>query len=81
MSLIGKYPDDPYLVPRMLDLAKERTLGTHPYFIDVEHTRFARERLGDGEEPVEALLPGRHDENRTLGRALSALALARSRVE
>ena len=30
----------------MLDLSKERSLGTHPYFIDVEHTRFARERLG-----------------------------------
>jgi probable F420-dependent oxidoreductase len=36
------------LGPKMLDLAKERSLGTHPYFIDVQHTRFARERLGDG---------------------------------
>ena len=36
------------LGPKMLDLAKERSLGTHPYFIDVEHTRFARERLGPG---------------------------------
>ncbi|MDQ1723887.1 MAG: hypothetical protein QOG52_915, partial [Frankiaceae bacterium] len=34
------------LGPKMLDLAKERTLGTHPYFIDVQHTRFARERIG-----------------------------------
>jgi probable F420-dependent oxidoreductase len=34
------------LGPKMLDLAKERSLGTHPYFIDVQHTRFARERLG-----------------------------------
>ena len=34
------------LGPKMLDLSKERSLGTHPYFIDVEHTRFARERLG-----------------------------------
>jgi probable F420-dependent oxidoreductase len=34
------------LGPKMLDLAKERSLGTHPYFIDVEHTRFAREHLG-----------------------------------
>ena len=32
----------------MLDLAGERSLGTHPYFIDVEHTQFARERLGAG---------------------------------
>jgi probable F420-dependent oxidoreductase len=34
------------LGPKMLDLAKERALGTHPYFIDVQHTRFARERVG-----------------------------------
>jgi probable F420-dependent oxidoreductase len=34
------------LGPKMLDLAKERSLGTHPYFIDVQHTRFARERIG-----------------------------------
>src|SRR3954463_10045406 len=30
------------LGPKMLALAKERSLGPHPYFIDVEHTRFAR---------------------------------------
>jgi probable F420-dependent oxidoreductase len=36
------------LGPKMLDLSKERSLGTHPYFIDAQHTRFARERLGDG---------------------------------
>jgi probable F420-dependent oxidoreductase len=36
------------LGPKMLDLSKERSRGTHPYFIDVQHTRFARERLGDG---------------------------------
>jgi len=36
------------LGPRMLDLAAERSLGAHPYFTGVEHTRFARERLGDG---------------------------------
>lgn len=36
------------LRPRMLDLAGERTAGTHPYFVPVEHTRVARERLGPG---------------------------------
>jgi probable F420-dependent oxidoreductase len=36
------------LGPKMLDLAKERSLGTHPYFTSVEHTRFARERVGAG---------------------------------
>jgi len=34
------------LGPRMLDLAAERTDGAHPYFVPVEHTRVARERLG-----------------------------------
>jgi probable F420-dependent oxidoreductase len=34
--------------PKMLALAGERTAGTHPYFVTVEHTRFARERLGPG---------------------------------
>jgi probable F420-dependent oxidoreductase len=36
------------LGPKMLDLAGERTAGTHPYFVPVEHTRVARERLGAG---------------------------------
>jgi probable F420-dependent oxidoreductase len=34
------------LGPKMLDLAAERSLGTHPYFTTPDHTRFARERLG-----------------------------------
>jgi probable F420-dependent oxidoreductase len=36
------------LGPKMLDLARERSAGTHTYFTTVEHTRFARERLGSG---------------------------------
>jgi probable F420-dependent oxidoreductase len=36
------------LGPKMLDLAGERSAGTHLYFVSVEHTRFARERLGSG---------------------------------
>src|SRR3954468_11013241 len=36
------------LGPKMLDLARERSAGTHPYFVPVEHTRFARERVGPG---------------------------------
>ncbi|MBV9917009.1 MAG: LLM class F420-dependent oxidoreductase [Solirubrobacterales bacterium] len=36
------------LGPRMLDLAGERTGGAHPYFVPVEHTRFARDQLGSG---------------------------------
>jgi probable F420-dependent oxidoreductase len=34
------------LGPKMLDLAVERSLGAHPYFTPVEHTRVARERIG-----------------------------------
>jgi probable F420-dependent oxidoreductase len=31
---------------RMLELARDRSLGAHPYFVPVEHTRVAREVLG-----------------------------------
>jgi probable F420-dependent oxidoreductase len=41
------------LGPRMLELAAERSLGAHPYFVPVEHTAFARTRLGP--EPVLAV--------------------------
>jgi probable F420-dependent oxidoreductase len=34
------------LGPRMLELAAARTDGAHSYFVPVEHTAFARERLG-----------------------------------
>ena len=36
------------LGPKMLELCAERTRGALPYFVPVEHTRFARERLGPG---------------------------------
>jgi probable F420-dependent oxidoreductase len=36
------------LGPKMLELAGERTAGTHTYFVPLEHTRAARERLGPG---------------------------------
>jgi probable F420-dependent oxidoreductase len=32
----------------MLGLAADRALGAHPYFVPVEHTAFARQRLGPG---------------------------------
>jgi len=34
------------LGPKMLDLAGERSAGSHTYFVPVEHTRLARQRLG-----------------------------------
>jgi probable F420-dependent oxidoreductase len=34
------------LGPKMLQLARERTAGAHPYFVPIEHTRQARAILG-----------------------------------
>jgi probable F420-dependent oxidoreductase len=34
------------LGPRMLELARERSWGAHPYFVPVEHTKRARQILG-----------------------------------
>jgi len=42
------------LGPKMLDLAAERSLGTHPYLTTPEHTRVARERVG----PDAVVAPG-----------------------
>jgi probable F420-dependent oxidoreductase len=36
------------LRPKMLELSRDRTSGAHPYFVPLEHTKIARERLGDG---------------------------------
>ncbi|MDE3075181.1 MAG: LLM class F420-dependent oxidoreductase, partial [Chloroflexota bacterium] len=36
------------LGPRMLELSRNRSWGAHPYFVTPEHTRRAREALGDG---------------------------------
>ena len=38
------------LGPKMLELARDRTSGAHPYFVPVEHTELARTILGP--EPV-----------------------------
>jgi probable F420-dependent oxidoreductase len=34
------------LGPKMLELAAQRSLGAHTYFVTPEHTRFAREQVG-----------------------------------
>jgi probable F420-dependent oxidoreductase len=36
------------LGPKMLELAAAKALGSHPYFVPVEHTAFARDVLGEG---------------------------------
>ena len=51
---MGSEPAEPVplvlaaLGPKMLDLARDRTDGAHPYFVPPEHTAQARERLGAG---------------------------------
>jgi probable F420-dependent oxidoreductase len=66
------------LGPKMLDLARERTDGAHPYFVPVEHTAEARERLGPGKllAPEQAvILTDDAEEARKLARAHAAFAL------
>jgi probable F420-dependent oxidoreductase len=41
------------LGPKMLELAKSRTAGAHPYFVTPEHTSIARAALGEGLLAVE----------------------------
>jgi probable F420-dependent oxidoreductase len=36
------------LGPRSLQIARERSCGSHPYFVPPEHTRIARQALGPG---------------------------------
>jgi probable F420-dependent oxidoreductase len=36
------------LGPQSLKLARDRSLGTHPYFMPVEHTRISRQAVGAG---------------------------------
>ncbi len=36
------------LGPKMLELAAHRSRGAHPYLVTPDHTRYARELLGDG---------------------------------
>lgn len=58
------------LGPKMLELAATRSRGAHPYLVTPDHTRYAREHLGDGplllpEQTV--LLTQDRDEARSLG--------------
>jgi probable F420-dependent oxidoreductase len=67
------------LGPRMLELAAELADGAHPYFVPVEHTSFARDRLGT--EPFLAVeqtvvLTTDRDEGRRIGRAFAQGYLA-----
>jgi probable F420-dependent oxidoreductase len=66
------------LGPRMLELARERAAGAHPYNVTPEHTAFAREVLGAGPilAPEQAVvLETDRSEARRLGRAHLAIYL------
>jgi probable F420-dependent oxidoreductase len=58
-AYVGPPPSEPVprvlaaLGPKMLGLAAERADGAHSYFVPVDHTSFARDRLGP--EPVLAV--------------------------
>ena len=67
------------LGPRMLELAAERADGAHPYFVPVEHTPVARERIGSETcLAVEqtAVLTTDADAGRRIGRAFARNYLA-----
>ncbi|MFI5511050.1 LLM class F420-dependent oxidoreductase [Mycobacterium sp. NPDC051804] len=58
------------LGPKMLELSATRSRGAHPYLVTPDHTRYAREHLGEGplllpEQTV--LLTEDRDEARSLG--------------
>lgn len=59
------------LGPRMLEIARTRSAGAHPYLVTVEHTRQAREALGAGPllAPEQAVvLSSRPEEARRIAR-------------
>ena len=58
------------LGPKMLQLAAARSRGAHPYLVTPEHTRYAREQLGDGPlllPEQTAILCSSRDEAREIG--------------
>jgi probable F420-dependent oxidoreductase len=59
------------LGPKMLELARERAAGVHPYNVTPEHTRLAREAVGPGKLVLTELavaLVGDAESGRALGR-------------
>ena len=66
------------LGPRMLELARDRAAGAHPYFVPVEHTARAREILGPGPllaPEVTVVLESDPTTARELARTFTALYL------
>jgi probable F420-dependent oxidoreductase len=66
------------LGPKMLELSAGRTLGALPYFVPVEHTADARERLGAGPllaPEVAMAVETDHERGRSLAREYAATYL------
>lgn len=60
------------LGPLSLKLARDRSLGTHPYFMPVAHTRISREAVGPGKvvaPELMAVVETNADKARTIARA------------
>lgn len=84
LAYIGPEPAEPARVllaalrPRMLELARERAVGAYPYFVPVEHTRRAREVLGEGKllaTKMTVILDTRAAEARRLARSFTPFYL------
>jgi len=66
------------LAPAMLEFSARRGLGAHTYFVPVEHTRFARELLGEGAliaTELACVLDGDGESARAKARAYAQLYL------
>ncbi len=69
------------LAPNMLALCAERSLGSHTYFVNVEHTRSARAALGPGAllaPELACVLDGDETEGRATARKYAKLYLGLS---
>jgi probable F420-dependent oxidoreductase len=69
------------LGPKMLDVSAKRSLGAHPYFVPVDHTRAARDRLGEGPllaPELACVLAGDIESARAKARAFASLYLGLS---
>jgi probable F420-dependent oxidoreductase len=67
------------LGPKSLQLARERSWGTHPYFVPVAHTRLAREAVGPGKlvaPELMVVLETDAEKARTIARQHMAMYLA-----
>jgi probable F420-dependent oxidoreductase len=51
------------LGPTMLELAAERSLGAHPYFVPVDHTRLARDTIADAHANAGEVLNSPHSDH------------------